>query len=193
MSRTFSILQHVSAGENFRKLGLSSASTQAVSEFNFKHIFLSFRNLNVIVREWKLDGYTKPLDWYIYNNLIRPAAIIAPTEAAQILTVFKTWGGFFKAPEWQNITVDPAAWKMAGDSPKPNAWEKTKVPLKFFLPSEVVEAAFGNKMPQPVDEPAEQVANREDELAGMQATLEAMAKDCESFSYLEQLCSGDTD
>ena len=188
LTRVFSIIQRISDGEDIRKLGLSNAATQGNSEYQFKRIFLSFRNLNAIVREWKLEGYQKPLDWYVYDNLIRPAETIAPAEAAQIYSIFKLWGGFFADKEWQGLNVDGAAWRMHGQAPSPGAWVKQSTPLKFFLPSEIVTAAMGEDMPYPVAEEQKETQHNEQFEAEMFRQVEEMEAQLKSYDFIHRIC-----
>lgn len=146
LSRIFALAQQISSGKDFRDLGLNIPGLQGVTAMKFEQIFLSFRNLNQIVREWKLDGFTKPLEWYVFANVIRPATVIAPKEAAALYYLFANWGGMFAGDTWNNIQVDTTTWKIAGIEDV-REFKPQELSLKRFLPSEVVRAVSGMELP----------------------------------------------
>ena len=145
-SRVIALIEKLSAGKDFRSLGLDSPVTQGVSSFKFEMIFPSFRNLNQVTREWKLDGFTKPLNWYVFQNIIRPASVIAPKEAAQLFYLFKDWGGMFDGESWNEVDVDPTTWRIGGldrvSEPKEGAPK-----LRHYSTDDVVEAFSGMEVP----------------------------------------------
>lgn len=194
-SRIFSLTQHMAQGKDFRSLGLDAP--QGTGAMKFKSVLLSFRNMNQVVREWKLDGFRKPLDWYIFDTIVRPAAVYAPREAAELMYLFRDWGGFFKGEEWDAIEVDPTNWRIAGI-------ERVKTPrskkpaLVPYQTAAVVEAISGERLPE--DTGALESAEREERerktevervLAAMEATLTKMERETEKDAYamLEQLCA----
>lgn len=161
LAQTFALIQQLAAGKDFRSLGLESAATAGVTSFKFESVFLSFRNFNQVVREWKMEGYSRPLDWYVFNNIIRPAYALAPREAAQLFHIFKDRSGFFGDASWSAIAVDPANWRMAGTD-KIKAPKKQAQPLKLFLPEELVNAVSGVEVPGYIDSSSEEVKNEKE-------------------------------
>jgi DNA replication protein DnaC len=150
LSEAFSLIQQISQGEDIRNLLGQQEGFQEMGANSFKKIFLSFRNFNSIVRSWKLEGFSKSIDFYILNDIIRPAEIFAPKEAAQLFYFFK-FKGFLDGEETDNISVDTSQWKISG-VPQIIDEEQFKLPkeakkLKAFTPQEVVEAGFGIEMP----------------------------------------------
>lgn len=144
--RVTAMVQRVSEGKNFRDLALASGASAGVTKMQFEKVFLSFRNVNQIVREWKMDGFSRPIDWYVFQDVIRPATVIAPKEAAQLLYLFRDFGGMFQGSEYAGIEVDAATWRMEGvDAVRASA--PKSIQLKGFLPSEVVVAVSGEELP----------------------------------------------
>ena len=191
--RICSLTQKMAQGKDFRSLGLNVGV--GVSAMRFASVFLSFRNINQVVREWKLGGFRQPLDWYIYDTLIRPAAVYAPKEAAEIMYLFRDWGGFFSDKTWDKIEVDPMQWRITGHEGI-KAPKGAKVPLKAFQPAEVVEAVSGYRLPE---EPVAEV--EVEERKGMKA-YETMLAETEraiiewereitasAYTSLERLCA----
>lgn len=150
LSEAFSLIQQIAQGENIRDLLGDQEGFQEMGANSFKKIFLSFRNFNSIVRSWKLEGYSKSIDYYILNDIIRPAEIFAPKEAAQLFYFFK-FKGFLTGEEMDDISVDASQWKISGiphvvDEKQFEISEEAKK-LKAFTPQEIVEAGFGVAMP----------------------------------------------
>ncbi len=148
LTQAFSMVQQLTSGKDFRDLFPSSqGGIQDITKFNFKNISLSLRNLNQVVREWKIDGYSKPLDWYIYNNIILPASVLEEREAAQIHYIFK-WAGFFEGQEWSPLVSNSTSWTLSGTdqiSREDLYYEEKR--KRIFSSQEVVEAISGEKMP----------------------------------------------
>lgn len=186
--RICSLAQHLSQGKDFRSLGLNAPS--GGSAFKFKSVLLSFRNINQVVREWKLDGFKKPLEWYIHDTIIRPAAVYAPKEAAQLMYLFKSWGGMFKQETWSKVDVDATQWRMSGieDVKEPKGEKQI---LKAFLPSELVESLSGYRLPigqstEKSDEAQEYerlLADAERDMLKLKTELERP-----EFAIIEKLC-----
>jgi len=146
-SQSIALIQQLAAGKDFRELGIQNQNLQTIPDMKFDQFFLSFRNLNQIVREWKLDNFQKPIDAYIYDNIIRPASVIAPKEAAQMFYVFKMWGGFFDGPEWDDIHVEPSGWRISGIQNVTGPKDTLSTHTRHYDPVEVVEAAAGQEVP----------------------------------------------
>jgi len=60
LSESFALIQAISSGKDYRSLGLDFM--QGSTSYNFDKFFLSFRNFNNVLRQWKLEGYDKSLD-----------------------------------------------------------------------------------------------------------------------------------
>lgn len=147
LAQAFTLIQRLAAGENIRNI-VDDQHMQAIAETNFKKIFLSYRNFNSIIRSWKMDGYDKEIDYYILNNLIRPASIIAPKEAAQLFYFFQH-KGFLSGENCAGINVDSSLWKISG---VPTVVEKQgfkmeDAQLKVHSIKDVVENCYGVATP----------------------------------------------
>ena len=113
--RAFSIVQRLAGGEDFRSLGIDpEGRMEQMMSFRFESIALSFRQLNSVVEAWRSEGFSRPLDYYLYDMIIRPAFVIAPKEAAQIFYVFNKWGGLFNESVWDSIRVNYDDWSIEG-------------------------------------------------------------------------------
>ncbi|MCR4279017.1 MAG: AAA family ATPase [bacterium] len=189
--RICSLAQKMAQGKDFRSLGLSAPV--GVSAMQFKSVFLSFRSINQVVREWKLGGYRQPLDWHIYDTIIRPASIYAPKEAAELVYLFRDWGGFLQGDSWDPIEVEPTQWRIAGlDGVKKPKSVTAK--LTAFSPAELVEAVSGYRLPE-VSETEEAIDRQEQKEYEMaMAEFERVAVELEKelndfpFETLQRLC-----
>ena len=184
LSEAFSFIQKIAAGESVRE-GVTGGADQNRGVYSFKKVFLSYRNFNSVVRSWKQDNFSQSLDYYILNNIIRPAEIYAPKESAQLLYLFRQYG-FLEGEEVADITVNPSVWQIEG-VPRlvdKKAFESERK-MKAFSPREVLEAAYGLEMPGfdevVVDEEErkrkEEEARREELAMEMQEYLEKAQKD----------------
>lgn len=167
LSRAFSKLQRLSRGEDARQVIVNTPGFQQVSVAVFKKIFLSFRNFNSIVRSWKRDGFSKPLDDYFYEKLIKPAMALAPNEAAQLI-FFSRFCGLLESERYSHIVVNPSTWKISFvDKILPSIAEPNAGPqnLVYISSQEVVEKTFGIKTPDyKIDEGGEEAKeNQEDQ------------------------------
>jgi MoxR-like ATPase len=194
VTRGFSLVQKIVAGEDFRNLGASPEATQQITDLNFRSINLSFRNLNQVIREWKLDGYTQPLEAYVFRDIIQPAATLAPREAAQLLYIFKDWQGLFQGEHWNDLVADYERWNISGTEtvgmPKPD----TNVELVPLTTDEVARAFSGIEVPEFIevspdrqDDPVfeAKLAKAEDAVEAAEAALRAE----ESLQIVEEMCS----
>jgi len=149
VSRSFSLIQQIAMEKDYRDLRLPDTFGQVSTGFQFDDSMLSFRQLNAIVEEWKHDAYQYSLDWYIYKNVIRPAVVIAPKEAAQLFFVFKEFGQFFQSDAWKGIQITPSPWSINGFHTLPEKnMLRSNAPMKHFLPEELVTAVSGRELPR---------------------------------------------
>ncbi|OGH95183.1 MAG: hypothetical protein A2538_03355 [Candidatus Magasanikbacteria bacterium RIFOXYD2_FULL_41_14] len=195
LSQNFALIQQVAGGKDIRNLEIGTSMAQGISKFNFESFFLSFRNYNSIVREWKLDGYEYSLDWYIYENVIRPAGVIAPREAAQLFYIFQMWGGKFAGNEWGGVTVDATAWTITGleTVPDKESFKRKNIPRKYFLPSEIVEAASGRQMPDYQASEEREQTRQEQEKEKFTVDMEKLDKELAEYiannEYVLEICA----
>ncbi len=147
LSQAFALIQKLAAGENIRNIS-DNEKLKTVTETSFKKIFLSYRNFNSILRSWKMDDYDREIDYYILNNLIRPASIFAPKEAAQLFYFFQH-NGFLLGDNCSEIKVDSSLWEISG---VPDIVDKKKFQVddskaKVHSIKEVVENCYGVETP----------------------------------------------
>lgn len=147
LSQEFSILQKLYSGEELRDIG-----TSAGTHFNLQKYHASMRTYGDITQQWKKDAFKYPLDWYLYDSLIRPCSIVAPSESAQMFYLLKNHGQFFQDAKWQDLQVDSRNWKLTGME-KIRGMDKKdfrqEVDLEYFSPQELSESMAGVKMPEP--------------------------------------------
>jgi MoxR-like ATPase len=195
LSRTFSLIQRIAGGEDYRNLGLENTKAfQDISNFQFETIFLSFRNFNQVVREWKLDKYTQNLDSYIFENIIRPAEVIKRKEAAQLFYLFQEWGDFFQNEKYKEVKVDSTSWHISGVNNLSKEQTKQEVPQKHFTPKEIAEALSGKQTPSYEDleeekkEVRQETISREKEQIEMQEEVQRIERELSKEIYIEGVC-----
>ena len=184
LSRAFSIIQLLGAGKK-RENVLKHNSFSGASTFGFSKWFLSFRNFNEIIRSWASEGYQTDLSYYLYDQIVRPALLIAPREAAQLFYVFKHWGGFFQDEQWDAIKVNSERWEIS---------EKTKVekeectaeqmpPRQLFSPTELAQMVHGRTCPEfqtPAVQEGQEEENRQKFLANLNKSIETGRSEVEA-------------
>jgi hypothetical protein len=195
LSRTFSLVQQIAGGEDYRNLSIENTEMfQDISNFQFETIFLSFRNFNQVVREWKLDNYTQDLDSYIFENIIRPAEVINKKEAAQLFYLFQRWGNFFQSEKYNEVKVDSTSWRIGGLNNISKEQIKQEASQKHFTPKEVAEALSGKQTPSYEDleeekkEVRQETISREKEQVEMQEDVQRMEKELSKEIYIEEVC-----
>jgi len=150
LSREFSLLQKLYAGEEIAKtVKLVGGQTLALRTYH-----ASMRTFRSIIESWKKEGYRHSLEWHIYDNLIRPASLIAPEEAGQMLILLRERAGFFADKNWQAISVDSTTFRIAGLEGIEGGREKfmrtqEQPAARYyrFSPEEVAEAMAGRRTP----------------------------------------------
>ncbi|KKU08805.1 MAG: hypothetical protein UX09_C0012G0018 [Candidatus Uhrbacteria bacterium GW2011_GWE2_45_35] len=193
LSQVFSLVQKLAEGKDFRSLGLGGTGLQGVSVFKFETVALSFRNLNQVVREWKLDGFTKPLDWYVWQDIVRPASVLSEKEAAQLYYLFHDWGNLMAGDAWAGVSVDSTTWRLSGVESVRSPKRKAET-LKPFLPAEVVRAVSGRELPDfSVSEEADigrkKETETEAEIARMEKEFAAEKEAFEKEFNIEVFCA----
>jgi len=151
-TRAVSLLQKLSSGEQLRDIASNSGAVQGVTAIKLSKIKMSFRNMNQVIREWKLDGYSQPLENYIFKDIVEPAAALDRKEAAELMYIFREWGGFFQGDEWDQVDVDSVRWSISGIDKMRNLGEDSE-PLerKLFSAEEIVRAVSGVELPEMKD------------------------------------------
>ncbi|MEM2987864.1 MAG: AAA family ATPase [Candidatus Bathyarchaeia archaeon] len=147
LCRGFSIIQQLTLGKDFRDLGFGDIAHQHITGFKFDYYILSFRQLISIVERWKTDGFQYSLDWYIYDNIIKPAFLIEPREAAQIFYILKNREGFLQDEKLASVRVNPNPWNITNLPDLKKEDFRIKAENKYYLPQEIAEAVAGIEMP----------------------------------------------
>lgn len=151
LCREISLFQKIYAGEQISsKVKLPNGQSIILKEYA-----VSNRTFRSIIEGWQKDGFSLPLEWYIYDHLLRPASIIAPSEAGQMLILLKERAGFFQEEEWNILNIDPTTQKIKGmeeirekeEEIKEKLKQRIKKEIKYFLPKEVAEAMRGVRCP----------------------------------------------
>ena len=180
LSQEFSILQKLYSGEDLR--GIES---DAGTHFNLQKYHASMRTYGDITQQWKKDAFKYPLEWYLYDSLIRPCSIVAPSESAQMFYLLKTHGQFFQDAKWQDLQVDARNWKLTGMEKIRGMAKKDfrqDVDLEYFSPQELSESMAGVRMPE-VEITTRQEKKAEDQKEKMEIymELEKQIADAEKF------------
>ncbi len=150
LSSEFSLLQKLYTGEKL-ETSVKLASGQDVV---LKEYAISNRTFRSVLESWMNDNYRYPIDWYVYDNLIRPASVISPSEAGQIFSILKQRGLFFQHKIWDVLKVNPVTYKIEGieEIERNREGFLRRLELKkltyYFSPQEVTEAFLGVKMPE---------------------------------------------
>lgn len=153
MASNFSLLQKIYAGEKLE----TPVKLPTGANYQLQIYHASNRTFRSVIEGWKKEGFKYPIDWYIYDNLIRPCSIIAPSESAQIWILLKERGRFFKDPEWNRIKIDLSTYKISGIEEIERNRKEIKEALRkeeerkethLFTPQEIAESASGRKMPE---------------------------------------------
>ncbi|MFW5853545.1 MAG: AAA family ATPase [Patescibacteria group bacterium] len=193
LSQTVSRIQQIAAGKDPRELGVDSTMLQNISTFDFKSLFLSFRNLNQVVREWKGESYSQTLDHYLFENIIRPASVLKDNEAAQMFYIFKNFGGFFQGEEFEDVKVNSTSWSLSGVGSVPQKIGSDDK-IRHYIPKEIVEAASGEETPSYEDLDTKRAGERredksqEEYLAEVERQLNILIRELEAEKFVEDAC-----
>lgn len=108
----------------------------------YKENVLSIRHLMTILDHWRNDGFTKSLDFYIFDKYLARSDG-DPKEKQYLYKVFKVIGGFFGG-------VNESAWPKEDEILSILNFNVDKVPdeskeLKNFTQVEVIELLFGSQ------------------------------------------------
>ncbi|MEM5815329.1 MAG: AAA family ATPase [Candidatus Aenigmatarchaeota archaeon] len=151
LASEFSLLQKLYAGEKFDP----SIKLPGGQDVVLKEYAISMRTFRSVLESWMNENFRYPLDWYIYDNLIRPASIISPSEAGQIFIILKERGMFFQDEKWNEyLNVNPVTYRIEGIEKIESDRESFRGKLKlkkqtyYFTPQEVAEAFLGVEMPK---------------------------------------------
>lgn len=188
LCRAFSLLQRLAAGKQLTYLLGNVSGFQDVTKVKFEKFHMSFRPFNDILRSWKHEGYARPMDAYIFDALIRPAAALAPDEAAKLFYFFQ-YGGFFKGEEYQNVAVDPSLWTINGVE-SVDTTKRDEQALTYFPPARLVGAVLGVEAPDftpPVPPSDEKAREKEKEAQQRALAIEALEHKRKHEQRLEQI------
>ncbi|QQG44813.1 MAG: AAA family ATPase [Candidatus Roizmanbacteria bacterium] len=148
MTQAFKVFQNNFAGKPLRDSDKFSDGT----ELRLQQSHASMRTLVDILKSWKAEGFRYPLDYHLYEHLIRPTSVIAPREAAYFFSIMKNSYGFFEGNYWEGkLEIEQASknLKLNGAINK-NDVSIADQRLKLFTAQEVAEAFAGYKMPETI-------------------------------------------
>jgi len=149
LSGEFSLLQKLYAGEKLE----TPVKLESGQDVVLKEYAISNRTYRAVLEHWKNDNYRFSIDWYVYDNLIRPASIISPSEAGQIFSLLKKREMFFQDRNWEILKVNPITYRIEGieeiERRRKDFLKKQELknPTYYFAPQEVAEAFLGVAMP----------------------------------------------
>jgi MoxR-like ATPase len=150
LASEFSLLQKLYAGEKLETPVKLPGGQDAV----LKEYAISNRTFRSVLEGWMNDNFRYSLDWYVYDNLIRPASVISSSEAGQIFTILKERGMFFQDKIWEILKVNPVTYRIEGieEIERDRKDFLRRLELKrqtyYFTPQEVAEAFLGVEMPE---------------------------------------------
>jgi MoxR-like ATPase len=150
LASEFSLLQKLYAGEKLE----TQVKLPGGQDILLKEYAISNRTFRSVLESWMNDNFRYPIDWYIYDNLIRPASVISPSEAGQIFLLLKERGMFFQNEVWEILEVNTMTYRIEGiekiERDRKSFLRKLelKEPTYYFTPQEVSEAFLGVEMPE---------------------------------------------
>jgi MoxR-like ATPase len=150
LASEFSLLQKLYAGEKLE----TPVKLPGGQDVVLKEYAISNRTFRSVLEGWMNDNFRYSLDWYIYDNLIRPASVISSSEAGQIFTILKERGMFFQDEIWEILKVNPVTYRIEGieEIERDRKDFLRRLELKrqtyYFTPQEVAEAFLGVEMPE---------------------------------------------
>jgi MoxR-like ATPase len=166
LASEFSLLQKLYAGEKLE----TPVKLPGGQDVVLKEYAISNRTFRSVLESWMNENFRYPLDWYIYDNLIRPASLISPSEAGQIFIILKERGMFFQDEKWNEyLNVNPVTYRIEGiekiesDRESFRGKLKLKKQTSYFTPQEVAEAFLGVEMPEleEIEEVREELIKKE--------------------------------
>lgn len=150
LSCEFSLLQKLYAGEKLE----TRVKLEKDEDVVLKEYPISNRTFRSVLEHWKKDDYKYPIDYYIYENLIRPASGISSSEAGRIFLLLKERGMFFQDKAWGVLRADPMRqYKIEGIEEIERAKKEflksleSEKTIHYFLPQQVAEVFLGRKIP----------------------------------------------
>lgn len=159
LAKSARLIQNVFAGKEIDGAYYFKEAGGRSTKYFLQENVLSIRALENVISQWKMEGYEKELDYYIWNNFIKESTVAS--DRAYLYQILKDQFGFFQSDGWDknpDYGNEGVVNSFEIFAPK-NKSEKRE----FFGPRETVEMAFG-KAPERTKWP--EVSNedkREDE------------------------------
>lgn len=139
LSKAARITQNVFAGKEISSAFYFQEAGGRAMKYLLKENLLSMRALENVISQWKSEGCTREMDYYIWNSFIREGTIAS--DRAYLYQLFKDRFGFFQSNGWEQNPDYGAGGVIASFDIKPPKNKATKI--QFFGPREVIEFAFG--------------------------------------------------
>jgi hypothetical protein len=155
MTQAFSIFQAIFAGKEIKDDAGNPLNTLESTAIKLEKSHASMRAMNDIIQSWKADGFSYPIEYYLYDYFLRPSSVIAPREAAFFYRTLVDRYGFFE----DNSIWDDVIDYNSGDrtlsirnlTPEQlSALEDNNVNLRLYQAQEVAEAFCGVEMPEQI-------------------------------------------
>jgi hypothetical protein len=112
---------------------------------------LSLRKLINILSRWKKEGFSKTLDYYLWDEVVAQA-LSTPKEGAYFYQIFQKIYGFFQTPEWDQSPNYGTRGEIGFYYTHPGKIDKLISPeQRGLLPInliDLVEAVSGEKIPE---------------------------------------------
>ena len=141
-------IQNVFSGKNIGEAwyGKGSSGSKISPESLLKENVLSIRHLIPIIEQWKWEGYSKPLDYYLFTKYISRSGA-RPQEKAYLYGVLQTMGDFFNVDDgWPEADDLNALAEMDESTLSPRLNEAVETSqIKTYSAFEVLEKIFGER------------------------------------------------
>ncbi|MDO9231314.1 MAG: AAA family ATPase [bacterium] len=139
LAKSARLIQNVFAGKEIDGAYYFKEAGGRSTKYFLQENVLSIRALENVISQWKMEGYEKELDYYIWNNFIKESTVA--TDRAYLYQILKDQFGFFQSDGWdKNLDYGNEG---VVNSFEISAPKNKSAKREFFGPRETVEMAFG--------------------------------------------------
>ena len=190
LAKAARVIQNVFAGKEIDSAYYFKEGGGRAAKYLLKESVFSLRAIENVISQWKVEGYDKELDYYVYNNFIKEGTIAS--DRAYLYQIMKDQFGFFKNEGWEqnpNYGSGGVVNSFDVDAPKNKPAKR-----KFWGPREVVEFAFGKaperaKWPESPADDGEQESIINPEIMEMGEFKDKLKKEMEEiFNEIGEVC-----
>ncbi|PIP27832.1 MAG: hypothetical protein COX29_04355 [Candidatus Moranbacteria bacterium CG23_combo_of_CG06-09_8_20_14_all_35_22] len=139
LAKSARLIQNVFAGKEIDGAYYFKEAGGRSTKYFLQENVLSIRALENVISQWKMEGYEKELDYYIWNNFIKESTVA--TDRAYLYQILKDQFGFFQSDGWDknpDYGNEGVVNSFEISAPKNKSAKR-----EFFGPRETVEMAFG--------------------------------------------------